>query len=263
MEEKHFASDDRAIDLSSASQAALYGKGVFTTAAVFGGEVFLWEKHWRRLVANARAAGIDISNWDESSLLALLRKRLAGDNIENGRARITFFDRSPSRIWSAGGTTETGISIMTGGLRRLPSNFTITVSPFRMNSASPLAGIKSCNYLENILAIDESRSRGFDEAIRLNERGEVTGFCMANIFWAKDNELFTPSLKTGCLPGTTRELVLEHLECREVEVGIEELKEANAIFVTSAGVGIVQAAAHDGRKLINKPHEITELFPWT
>ncbi len=253
--------DDRTVEHSSASQAALYGKGVFTTAAVVAGEVFLWEKHWRRLVANAGTAGIDISSWDESSVLALLRKRLAGDNIENGRARITFFDRSPSLIWSPGGTSETGISIITGGLRPIPSNYKITVSPFRVNSASPLAGIKSCNYLENILATDEARSRGFDEAVRLNERGEVTGGCMANVFWLKGETLFTSSLQTGCLPGTTREFVLEHVECREVEAGLDAIIKADAVFITSAGVGIGQAMELDGKKLSSNPHEIAKLFP--
>ncbi len=239
----------------------LCGKGVFTTAAVIAGEIFLWDKHWRRLVANAGTAGIDVSGWDERTVLAQLRKRLAGNEIENGRARITFFDRSPSPIWSADGANETGISIMTGGLRPITPKFKITVSPFRVNSASPLAGVKSCNYLENILSIDEARARGFDEAIRLNERGHVTSGCMSNIFWSEGETLFTPSLKSGCLPGTTREFVLERVKCQEVEAGLDAITEAEAIFVTSAGVGIVQAAEFNGKGLNGNPHEIVSLFP--
>jgi branched-subunit amino acid aminotransferase/4-amino-4-deoxychorismate lyase len=72
---------------------------------------------------------------------------------------------------------------------------------------------------------------------------------MANLFWAKNGEMFTPSLNTGCLAGTTREYVLEGLECREVEVGIEALEAAEDIFLTSAGVGIVQVDEFNGRPM--------------
>jgi len=102
--------------------------------------------------------------------------------------------------------------------------------------------------------------RGFGEAAQLNERGQITTACMANIFWLKDEVLYTSALTTGCLPGTTREFVLENLECNEVEAGIGELKSADEIFLTSAGTGIVQVHEFDGRPLNREPHPITGLL---
>jgi branched-subunit amino acid aminotransferase/4-amino-4-deoxychorismate lyase len=134
------------------------------------------------------------------------------------------------------------------------------MSSYLVNSLSPLAGIKSCNYLEKILANDEARQRGFEECVQLNERGEVTSASMANIFWLKDGRLFTPAIKTGCLGGTTREFVLENIECDEVEVPIERLHNADEIFLTSAGIGIVQIQEFDGRLLNGDPHPITGLI---
>jgi branched-subunit amino acid aminotransferase/4-amino-4-deoxychorismate lyase len=84
---------------------------------------------------------------------------------------------------------------------------------------------------------------------------------MANIFWSRNGKLFTPSLETGCLPGTTREFVIENIDCEEVVVGIEELRSANEIFLTSAGIGVVQIAEFEGRELQRNDHTIMKLLP--
>ena len=102
---------------------------------------------------------------------------------------------------------------------------------------------------------------GANEAVRLNELGYVTSACMANISWLKNDRLFTPSLSTGCLPGTTREFVLENLEVSEVEAAIDDLREADAIFLASAGLGVVQVDQFDGRAMPDIDHAITRLVP--
>ena len=239
----------------------LYGKGIFTTLAIFDGNPFVWEKHWRRLTDNAAKLAIDISEYDEESVANALAEIISKNQVATGRARITFSDESPSEVWDGGGETKVGLSIITAGPRSIPDNFKLSVSPHRVNTTSPLTGIKSCNYLEHLLAFDEGRSRGFDEAIRFNERGEITSTCMANVFWSKGEKLFTPSLKTGCLAGTTREFVLENLECEEVEAEIEALTEADGIFLTSAGIGIVEVAVFEGRQLGHRDHPICDLLP--
>ena len=62
---------------------------------------------------------------------------------------------------------------------------------------------------------------------------------MGNIFWLQfDNErLYTPSLKTGCLAGTTRELIIENFEVEEVEINVNLFFGlAETIFFTSSGI---------------------------
>jgi branched-subunit amino acid aminotransferase/4-amino-4-deoxychorismate lyase len=112
-----------------------------------------------------------------------------------------------------------------------------------------------------LLAHEQAKVRGFDEAIRLNERGEVTSGCVSNVFWVKEGRLFTPALSTGCLAGTTREYVLENLECSEVEAGVAEIERADAIFLTSAGIGVVAVGEFHGRKPPETKHPILELIP--
>lgn len=128
---------------------------------------------------------------------------------------------------------------------------------------SPLFGVKSCNYLENLLGIEEARGRGFYEAIRINHRGEIVGGCMSNIFWLKQGRLFTPHLDTGCLPGTTREYIIENLECEEIRQPIDTLSSVESIFMTSAGLGIVRVNDLDGRTFDEIDHPINKLWPPT
>ncbi|MEO6051860.1 MAG: aminotransferase class IV [Pyrinomonadaceae bacterium] len=242
-----------------ATNATLYGKGIFTTLAIYDREPFLWGKHWRRLTDNAAKIGIDLSEYSEETTGKALDEIIEKDNVTNGRARVTFFDESPSSIWLSDTNCKTNLRIITGDPRLLPPNFRLTVSPYPLNSRSPLAGVKSCNYLENLISFQNAKTGGFDEAVRLNERGEIASACMANVFWLRENRLYTPSLKTGCLAGTTREFVLEKLECSEVETGIEELEKADTIFLTSAGIGIVAINDFDGTILERPDHPLVRL----
>lgn len=244
------------------SSAFLYGKGVFSTIAVFDGLPFLWEKHWRRLNSNAAAIGLDLSEFSEIDVLERLRSEIRDSGLSNGKVRISFFDRASSPMWSnQNETATTGLSIITRQRQSRHADLNLTVSPFPVNSRSPLAGIKSCNYLENLLAIDDAHKRGFDEAVRVNERGKITSACLANIFWVSGGCLYTPALSTGCLPGTTREFILENLECMEGEFDLDELRVAESIFLTSAGWGVVQVSEFEGCKLDTTIHQIINLLP--
>jgi branched-subunit amino acid aminotransferase/4-amino-4-deoxychorismate lyase len=233
--------------LPASSNAALYGKGVFTTVAVYNSKLFLWEKHWRRLTENSRKLRLDLSVLTEEIMKNSLFKIIGANNVRNGRARITIFDESASFIWQDNPVAKTNLLIQTADFRRAKKIYKLNISPFRVNSSSPLANVKSCNYLENLLAFEDAKARGFDEAIRLNERGEIVSACLANLFWKRKNTIYTPSLETGCLNGTTREFVTENFAVTETKAELNELYEADEIFLTSAGIGIAKVSALDNK----------------
>ncbi|MFZ1701353.1 MAG: aminotransferase class IV [Pyrinomonadaceae bacterium] len=246
-----------------ATSAALYGKGVFTTVAIESAQPLLWSKHWHRLEDDAGKIGVDLSKHSDESTKDRLIELISSGDLVHGRARICFLDDRPSGFWPAE-TTErqtTSLHIILGERRLIPETFRLGISPYPVNARSPLAGVKSCNYLEPIMSLDEAKGCGFDEAVRLNENGHVTSACMANVFWLIGERLFTPSLTTGCLPGTTREFVLENIECEAAEASIDELNAAEAVFLTSAGIGIVRVAEFDGRILVDPQHPIQTLWP--
>jgi branched-subunit amino acid aminotransferase/4-amino-4-deoxychorismate lyase len=228
--------------ISAISSAAFYGKGVFTTLAIYNGKPFLWEKHWRRLRENSARIGLDLSGYGEKTVKHALSDLVLLNNLKTGRARVTFFDESASRIWNFKSKNKTSLLITTAEFQKPKDELLLTVSPFSVNSKSPLANTKSCNYMENLLAMEEGKKRGFDEAIRLNEKDEIVSATMANIFWVKDEKIFTPALETGCLAGTTREFLMENFPVLETKAKLEEISQADEIFLTSAGIGICAAS---------------------
>lgn len=92
------------------------------------------------------------------------------------------------------------------------------------------------------MAWEEARARDFDEAVMLNERGEIASTTLANLFWVTDGTIHTPALSTGALAGTTRAriIALAHELSIPIIEGVYELShlgEADEIFLTSAGLG--------------------------
>jgi branched-subunit amino acid aminotransferase/4-amino-4-deoxychorismate lyase len=240
--------------LPAVSGAALHGRGVFTTLAVYAGRPFLWQAHWSRLAEHARRAGVECS-FDEEVTRSALSRLIDANKVEDGRARITILTRTPGSVWRAEDEAEdvraSDLLLMTGDARRAGAEtLALTVSPFRMNTHSPLAGLKSVNYLEHVLSWEEARARDFDEALVLNERGEVASATMANIFWVKHGTVHTSALATGAMAGTTRARVIELAEELAVPVveGVQDLHalaEADEIFLTSSGLGLALVTTFD------------------
>ena len=258
----HQISPANQVKINGISAATFYGNGIFTTIAVYHSKPFLWEKHWQRLTKNAVQLGIDISDFSEESVKNALSEIIDYNKMTTGRARLTLFDESSTEIWQTENVEKTSLLIVTADRRIISNSLRLTVSPFRVNSNSPLVNIKSCNYLENFLALREAKQRDFNEAVRLNEKNEIVSACLANIFWIKDDEVFTPTLETGALQGTTRDFILDNFPVIEKSANLRELQSAAGIFLTSAGVGIAQVETCDGQRCVfsNIFHQIEQLF---
>jgi branched-subunit amino acid aminotransferase/4-amino-4-deoxychorismate lyase len=256
----HVFLNERLLEASKArlralTGAALYGRGVFTTLAVHAGRPFLWAAHWSRLAEHARRAGVEFL-FDEEETRDALSRLIDKNEVERGRARITILARTAGGFWAGVGGAEDGargsdLLLATGDTRRVDEEaLALTVSPFRVNTHSPLVGLKTVNYLEHVVAWEEARVRDFDESLVLNERGEVVSATMANVFWVRQGTLHTPALATGALAGTTRARVIELAEGMAVPVveGVSDLHalaDADEIFLTSAGLGVALVTTFD------------------
>ena len=226
--------------------ATLYGQGVFTTLAIYDGHPFLWHEHWQRLMEHGARARVDTTGLEEETARASLTRLIAANEVRTGRARVTLLARAEPSVWKikAEGERATDLLMMTREARSEGSEgLALTLSPYRLNTLSPLVGIKSVNYLEHLMAWEEARARDFDEAVMLNERGEVASTTMANIFWATDGTIHTPALSTAALSGTTRARVIQlaHELSQPLVEGVYDLSQlgaADEIFLTSAGLGV-------------------------
>lgn len=255
--------------------ATLYGRGVWTTIAVTHATPFQWQAHWARLIAHAAQVGVDTHALDAELLRAQLDRLIAHNNVVDGRARLSLLANATGGAWRMAtriqrdehdarrDDAQTDVLIVTGDVRHVPDEgFAITISPHRLNTHSPLAGLKTTNYLDHIIAWEEARARQFDEAVMLNERGEIVSATLANLFWTKDGTLHTPALACSALAGTMRALILElanKLAVPEVEgaYDLAHLGDADEIFLTSSGVGIAFCSAFDFRRYTFQAGSIT------
>ncbi len=254
--------------LAAVSPAVLYGRGVFTTLAVYDSQPFLWSKHWQRLSAHAAKLDIDHTGCTEKSVGEAVKKLIAVNQVKDGRTRVTLLARSGGGFWKPkpASSRKTDLLIMTGDPHRISQHgLSLAVSPYRINTFSPLAGIKSLNYLEHVLSREEARSRDFDEAVVLNERGEIVSATTANIFWAKNGTVHTPSLATGALAGITRECVIDvagkhFIPLVEGVYEMGDLVDADEIFLTSSGIGVAPVTTFDFRRYAIEPESIVNMI---
>ena len=236
--------------LRAVSAFALYGRGVYTTVAVHKGRPFLWDAHWARLLAHAERAGVECDFGDNEAAL-LLSRLIEANEVEEGRARVHLLARPVRGRWKAGDEERVSdLLMMTADAWPVPESLALTVSPYRVNTCSPLVGVKTVNRLEQIMAWEEAKSRDFDEAVVCNERGEVACATTANLFWVKHGTVYTPALATGAVAGTTRAKVIELAAGLAVPLSegahtLHDMAEADEVFLTSAALGVALVTTFD------------------
>jgi branched-subunit amino acid aminotransferase/4-amino-4-deoxychorismate lyase len=134
-----------------------------------------------------------------------------------------------------------------------------------MLSTGLLDGVKQTAMLENLFALEEARSRGFNEAVLLNERGEILSTAAANIFWVQGDEVFTPSLGTGCVAGVTRQFIRLltirwKLHLVEGSFPIQRLLDAREVFLTSTAREVTIVSSFDSKEYSIKQARIAKLI---
>jgi branched-chain amino acid aminotransferase len=275
--------------ISLDDRAFLYGDGVFEVWRVYRGRPFRQRQHLQRLYASAAAVRMRVP-WP----LELLEEELEGvyrslgpvdayvrlmftrgegplsrplDALTNPR-RVLLVEPLPPvprRIYEEG-VSAVGVV----GFRAVDgvAGATALASPVATAQASTAqvfgaAATKYMHYLGNILAMDEARRLGADEAILLNGQGHVLEAATANVFVVFGATLRTPPLGPGILPGITRSEILhlatrEGLDTEEVPLDAEDLLQAQEMFLTSSIREVVPVVRFAGQTLgVGAPG------PWT
>jgi branched-chain amino acid aminotransferase len=106
-----------------------------------------------------------------------------------------------------------------------------------------LSNLKTNNYLLNIMAIQHAKENGFDDAVFLNNKGNICEASSSNLFMVQKGVLFTPALSQGCVAGTKRRELLERLpdlgfQVEETIITKDMVFEMEEIFLTNAIRGI-------------------------
>jgi len=232
--------------LSVNDGALIRGQGAFETIAVYHGRPFLTAAHLGRL--RRAAAVLDLDCPPEADLIAAMETLLTANQVAAlARARVRLTLTAPA----AGGPSW---FVEAGPPPVHPERARVITIPFTRNERSALAGLKTINYGENVVALRLAREAGADEALFGNTRDELCEGTWSNVFLYRDGTWLTPPLTSGCLPGVTRAVVLELLEelglpVEEAVIPLGELPLAEAAFLTSSLREIQPITAIDGREL--------------
>ncbi|MEY4876911.1 MAG: hypothetical protein RL708_2060 [Bacteroidota bacterium] len=114
------------------------------------------------------------------------------------------------------------------------SNLSATIYFENKKALGAISNLKSSSALIYVMAAKHSSLKGFDEAIVLNSNGFVADTTNSNIFIFKNNQLITPPLSDGGVDGVCRKFILNNFSVIEKSIGINELINADEIFLTNA-----------------------------
>ena len=234
----------------------LYGFGLFETMRAYGGQVFLLDRHLSRLARSAEILGMPIGVAD---LKEAVMATIQANQLSEARIRITISIGEGGIAPDPNTCNKPTVLILAGHYQPYPEQvyqkgFRAVISSIRRNSQSPLSRLKSANYLESILARQEARAAGVDEALCLNEKGLLAEVSMSNIFLVTDGILRTPGQGSGILPGITREVVLElasqlGINTLEHDIRLDELFHAQEAFLTNSLIEVMPLTQIDGKPI--------------
>jgi branched-chain amino acid aminotransferase len=223
--------------LSPGQVGLLMGWGVFTTLRLYRGLPFAFERHWARLTRDAARLGVSISYQAQAVRQAIVDLARANQRPE-GMARVSFV-KNVGGLWAqAEDHPATDLLVFTRELVAWPAGHRLRLQPMGIFSAGPYAGAKMLSWVPHTAVLEQAHAEGFDEALLLNEKGQLAECTSANIFLVQDGKVLTPPLSSGCLPGITREVLLERappagIEMRERELNTEDLAAAEEVFISS------------------------------
>lgn len=231
-------------------QGFLYGDGIFESFRSIGDQLYHFPQHYQRLCQSAAALNYQLpySLQDlEAILLELKRRNGLSDayyriTITRGRGEIGFqrdmdndltclvmgreFQGFDSHCY------EQGIALQVAQTRR---NAPEAISP----------KIKSISNLNSLLGKLEAKAAGAFEVIMLNNKEHICEGASSNIFWTKDQWVFTPAASTGLLEGVTRSTIIrlceQQLNLRVVdgEFKLQDLKFSDEVFITSTSLEVM------------------------
>ena len=224
-----------------------YGLGVFEGVrfyeALDGCAIFRLEDHLKRLFDSAEFYGLKIPFSSEILLqgcVDLVKKF----EVKNGYLRLlVYFDSGGLNIFPKG----SGLRVMIAGFKWDPyfgtrgrsEGIRVKISPWQKFSSNSLpSNVKVCGqYVNSVLASIDAKMSGFDEAILLNEKGELAEGSIQNLFLVKDGVLMTNDEEDCILLGITRETILYlaknlgfQTEIRSLS--LKDLESADEVFFT-------------------------------
>jgi branched-chain amino acid aminotransferase len=237
--------------LSAGQVGLLSGWGVFSTLRVADGALFAFERHWARISRDAAALHVPLPP-DPEALRRNLLDLVEANGAHNATLRLVIV-RNTGGMWSGPSTgAASDVIALTADSKEWGRGVKLACVENARHAACQFAGAKMLSWAMNLTWLETAQERGFDEAVLLNERGEVAECTSANIFIANGNQVWTPPLASGCLPGVTREIILGAIHAPGIEIGeksltLADLESADEVFITSTTRNLLPVLQIEGK----------------
>ncbi|WP_371478716.1 branched-chain amino acid transaminase [Kitasatospora sp. NBC_00315] len=254
--------------LSASVQALHYGTGVFEGIRAYwdadAGVAHLLKgaEHYRRLHDSARLLRLDVTE-SVDELVAITEELIRRNELRTDvyirplAYKLALEPGTPFGVRLRGVSTALSILALPMGAYTRQSGIRAGITSWRRvpDSSLPARAKITGAYANSALAVDQVTAAGYDDAIFLNQQGQVAEASTANIFVVRDGRVATPSADADILLGITRAAVCEILG-RELELATEEravtrseLYAADEIFLTGTGCEVVPVVELDGRPI--------------
>jgi len=230
-------------------RGVLFGDGIFEGLRCYAGRILKCRTHLERLMRSAEAIRLDLA-YTIDQFDGIMRATLRANAQSDAYIRLVV-TRGPGNLgldpFIAGPPT---VFCITDHLQVYPDEMyrngmpVIVAERPRVPTECLDPSVKSCNYLNNILAKVEAIDAGVLEAIMLNTRGEVAECTGDNIFIVRDGVVSTPPAEAGILVGVTRGMVLdlareEGIETQERPMSLDEVLKADEVFLTGTAAEVI------------------------
>lgn len=233
----------------------LYGDGLFETLRADDGQARDVEAHLDRLEAGLARLALRLPE-SRAELAGILARVAAAAPRPMARLRLTVSrgtpGGAPTRLVTAAAWEPPAAEAYARGVAA------IVCPDLRLDSGSPLAGLKSLSYQLQRLAWARAEEAGAFEAILVNQHGRVVEGSRCNLVAALPEGLFTPPLSEGCLPGTVRRRLLESGTVEERPLTPHDLAQSRGLWLTNSLIGLLPVGRLDGRMF---PIEKQGVFP--
>ncbi len=231
-------------------RAAAYGDGLFETIAVRDSKPRFWSMHNERLQTGCERLGLPCPKPD--ALLAELETAIAAAKIltEFATAKLTVAAGAAGRGYRRDPRADPSIRISLHAASILParnyqSGILTRMCTTRLAIQPLLAGIKTLNRLEQVMARAEWDDENIFEGLMLDTDGRLICGTMSNVFIVKESAVITPAITRCGVSGIMRRHLLgllqkeQGIECEVRDVTADELSTADEVFLTNSQFGVL------------------------
>jgi branched-chain amino acid aminotransferase len=249
------------VRLSPGQAGLLSGWGLFTTVRIFAGEPFAFERHWRRLQKDAGRTRLPMP-YSAEFTLEKLYEVVHANQVKEGTARIYLVYNKVGFWQSDEPAPQVDLILYSAGLPSYREPVRLALHEQGRHASSPLAGVKVTSWLNNVWNLAEAQQAGFDEALLLNERGEVSECTAANIFCLQKGRILTPPLNSGCLEGVSRGVLMEIAPKHGLPVVEQlllpaDLLASEEVFISSTNRNLLGVGEIAGHRFPSAPGPVT------